>query len=320
MNPQRMFDGRLKIRHLILLTTLADEGSMVRAAEVLRVTQPAITRAVREAEDVLSATLFERKPRGMAPTEFGEIFLESARTALNSLRAAAESIDEMQRVGVRPVRVGTNLAGAYSLLPQALVALKRDHPKLSVSVIEELPEDLATCLARDEIDLVVGRLDPQGYSTATHSIRLYDEPVRAVVRRGHPAADLENPDIRDLLDYPWILPARPTQLRHELDELFAREGLGLPQNIIECSTILTLRPILISTDAIAPLPMLIGARDEHLTLLLTSLATVPRSIGITMPSDRSLSASARSLIDVLISTARTIARDNVLDVNRVLSA
>ncbi|BAH36660.1 LysR family transcriptional regulator [Rhodococcus erythropolis] len=313
MDSQRLFDGRLKIRHLVLLTTLADEGSMVGAAEVLRVTQPAITRAVREAEAVLEVSLFDRKPRGVLPTQFGEIFLESARTVLNNLRNAADHIDELQRVGARPVRVGTNLAGAYSLLPQALVALKKTQPNLSVSVIEGLPEELATSLARDEIDLVVGRLDPSGFRNGAHHIRLYDEPVRIVVRQDHPAVQRHEQSIEDLMDYPWILPGRPTQLRDELDELFSREGLGLPHNIIECSTILTLRSILIGTDAIAPLPMLIGAGDEQLTMLTTSLETVPRSIGITMPADRSLSASARSLIDLIVDAARVIARDLPLD-------
>ncbi|MCW0194712.1 MAG: LysR family transcriptional regulator [Rhodococcus sp.] len=297
----------------MLLTTLADEGSMVGAAEVLRVTQPAITRAVREAEAVLEVSLFDRKPRGVLPTQFGEIFLESARTVLNNLRNAADHIDELQRVGARPVRVGTNLAGAYSLLPQALVALKKTQPNLSVSVIEGLPEELATSLARDEIDLVVGRLDPSGFRNGAHHIRLYDEPVRIVVRQDHPAVQRHEQSIEDLMDYPWILPGRPTQLRDELDELFSREGLGLPHNIIECSTILTLRSILIGTDAIAPLPMLIGAGDEQLTMLTTSLETVPRSIGITMPADRSLSASARSLIDLIVDAARVIARDLPLD-------
>lgn len=313
MDSQRLFDGRLKIRHLVLLTTLADEGSMVGAAEVLRVTQPAITRAVREAEAVLEVSLFDRKPRGVLPTQFGEIFLETARTVLNNLRNAADHIDELQRVGVRPVRVGTNLAGAYSLLPQALVALKKTQPNLSVSVIEGLPEELATSLARDEVDLVVGRLDPSGFRRGAHHIRLYDEPVRIVVRKDHPAIQCREQSIEDLMDYPWILPGRPTQLRDELDELFSREGLGLPRNIIECSTILTLRSILIGTDAIAPLPMLIGARDEQLTMLTTSLETVPRSIGITMPADRSMSASTRSLIDSIVDAARTIARDLLVD-------
>jgi hypothetical protein len=59
--------------------------------------------------------------------------------------------------------------------------------------------------------------------------------------------------------------------------------------------------------------MLIGARDQQLTMLTTSLETVPRSIGITMPADRSMSASARSLIDSIVDTARVIARDLLID-------
>ncbi|MHC5264132.1 type 2 periplasmic-binding domain-containing protein [Streptomyces sp. UC4497] len=62
-------------------------------------------------------------------------------------------------------------------------------------------------------------------------------------------------------------PGRNTQLRQEIDELFDRRGLPLPANIIECSTILTLKPVLVETDAVAPLPMLIGARDPLLDVL-----------------------------------------------------
>lgn len=305
-----MLDGRLKIRHLVVLTALADEGSMVRAAATLGSSQPAITRALREAEAVVGAPLFHRRPRGMAPTEVGQIFLEAARSALGALRSAAEEIDEFCRVGARPVRVGTNLASAYSLLPHALIALKRTHPSISVSVTEGSPDDLAVALRRGDIDMVVGRLDSGITSATTHSIRLYDEPVRLIVRSEHPATALRDAHIADVIDYPWILPQRATRLRGDVEELFHRAGLSLPGNVIECSTVVTLRPILLETDAIAPLPMLIGVNDEELAVLPTQLPTVPRSIGVTVVADKPASDSVRTLFDIVVEIGRAIARDH----------
>ncbi|MEH3155608.1 MAG: LysR substrate-binding domain-containing protein [Gordonia paraffinivorans] len=312
MRPDRMLDGRLKIRHLVVLTTLADEGSMVRAAAALGSSQPAITRALREAETVVGAPLFHRRPRGMTPTDVGRIFLDGARTAMGALRSAADGIDEFDRVGARPVRVGTNLAGAYSLLPRALIALKRTHPAVSVSVTEGSPDELAVLLARDEIDMVVGRLDHGMHPDSTHSIHLYDEPVRLLVRAGHPATALPDPRIADLVDHPWILPQRSTRLRDEIDEVFHREGVALPRDVIECSTIVTSRPILLETDAVAPLPVLIGVHDDQLAALSTPLATVPRSIGVTVPADRPASESARALFDIVLEMGRDIARHDAL--------
>lgn len=308
METHQLFGGRLKLRHLVLLVTIADEGSFVKAAEALYVSQPAVTRSVREVEELIGIDLFVRGPRGVVPTAAGEILIERARSALGSLRRASEQIEEVRHGGPRPLRVGTNLAGAYALLPQAVVTLKQAHPEISISVVEGTAEVLATSLQRSELDLLVGRLDPGTYRGALHHIRLYDEAVRAVVRRGHPVLST-TPRLADLLPYPWILPLQPSTLRAELDEMFAAAGLASPRDITECSTLLTSREIVLQTDAIAPLPMLIGVRDDLLDMLPLHLDTVPRAIGITLPADRSVSREARLLVDALTETARLLAAE-----------
>ena len=210
---------------------------------------------------------------------------------------------------MRPLWVGTNLAGAYALLPSAVVTLKEAHPEIALSVVEGTAEVLTTSLQRSEVDLLVGRLDPGTDRGALHHLRLYDEPLRAVVRRDHPALTAAPQGLGDLLSYPWILPLQPSTLRAELDDMFAREGLALPRDINECSTLLTTREIVLGTDAIAPLPMLIGVRDDLLDMLPLHLDTVPRAIGITLPADRSVSREARLLVDALTETARQLAAE-----------
>lgn len=306
MQVSEVFGGRLKLRQLVLLVTIADEGSFVGAATALYISQPAVTRAVRELEEIVGVDLFVRRPRGVSPTVYGEILIDQARAALGNLRRAAQQIDEVKQAGTRPLRVGTNLAGAYSLLPRALVALKRHEPGVPVSVREGTAEELSTALVRSEIDLMVGRLDPSTYRGALHHLRLYDEAVRIVVRRDHPALAEEEPTLEGLRAYPWILPLRPSQLRRELEEVFERQGLPLPADVIECSTMLTMRSILVETDSLAPLPTYVGLRDEELDLLTTELDTVPRAIGVTLPADRSVSAHARLLVDALADVARSI--------------
>lgn len=142
MNLDRLLDGRFKLRHLVLITTIAEQGTLVGAAQALHVTQPVVTRALREVEDVLGVALFTRGPRGVRPTVFGELLLEHARAVLNNLRRVSENIEQLQRSGSRPVRVGTNLAGAYALLPRALVAFKRQRPTTQVSVTEGVADEL----------------------------------------------------------------------------------------------------------------------------------------------------------------------------------
>lgn len=309
MQTNDLFGGRLKLRHLVLLTTIAEQGSFVAAAKALYITQPAVTRSVRELEDLVGADLFVRHPRGVSLTPYGEILLDHAGSALGNLRRATEQMEDYRRGQVRPLAIGTNLAGAYALLPNAIVALKRDHPDVAVSVLEGGAEELNSSLLRSEIDLFVGRLDSQTFRGALHHMRLYDEPVRLVVRRGHPALDAPEDAHKELLAFPWILPLHPSQLHDEIRELFTNWGLPLPQDIIECSTILTLRTILLETDAIAPLPMLIGLREELLDMLPARLPTVPRAIGVTLPADRSVSLHARRLIDALRTISQMISTE-----------
>ena len=76
--------ARLKPRQLMLLSTISDEGNIHRAAEILNMSQPAASKLLKDLEDVLGVALFERLPRGMRPTWYGEALVRHARIALSS--------------------------------------------------------------------------------------------------------------------------------------------------------------------------------------------------------------------------------------------
>ena len=91
--------ARLKTRQLLLLVALAEEGNIHRAAQVLNMTQPAASKLLKDLEDVLEVPLFERLPRGMRPTWYGETMIRHARVALASLNQAHDERSEERRVG-----------------------------------------------------------------------------------------------------------------------------------------------------------------------------------------------------------------------------
>src|SRR5690625_521562 len=308
-DPTRILDGRLKLRHLTLITAIAEHGSLVAAAEYLHVTQPVVTRGLRDAETAVGVELFERGPRGVKPTAYGEIMIDHALSALANLRNAGVQIKELQRSGTRPVHIGTNLAGAMSLLPRALVTLKQSHPNLSVTVIEGHPDALTTMLLRRDLDLVVGRIHNDKRPEALRHLRLYDEPIKIAARKGHPVLEKRVTRLRDLIDHPWILPTPEGRLREGLDQLFERAGLALPRNIVECSTIPTVRELLLDTESVAPLPLVVAARDPRIDVLPLVLESVPRAIGITYLTEPQPASSTVLLIEVLVKIARAISAE-----------
>ena len=94
--------ARLKTRQLLLLVALAEEGNIHRAAQVLNMTQPAASKLLKDLEDVLEVSLFDRLPRGMRPTWYGETMIRHARVALASLNQAHDELDGTEGRPLRP--------------------------------------------------------------------------------------------------------------------------------------------------------------------------------------------------------------------------
>lgn len=306
MEVDKLLDGRLKVRHLTLVTTIADHGSILRAAETLHVTQPVVTRALHELETILGVRLFERGARGVTPTIYGNAFLEDARVVLARLRHAGEQLNQLGRAEAGTVTVGTVLAGS-SLLPQAILSLKAERPNLTVVVREGSPDVVYAALRLGEIDIKVGRLTrDSNVLEGLVTERLYLEPIRLVTRIGHPALTEAAPTLHDLIDYPWILPQEKTRLWTDLEDVFFGENLPLPANRVVCMEPRTVRQLLMCSDAIAPLPMLIARDDEKLALLATPLPSVRRDVGVVIPADRPATAATDMLLTHLREAASAL--------------
>ncbi|QKW35817.1 LysR family transcriptional regulator [Actinomadura sp. NAK00032] len=294
-----LLNGRLKLRHLVLVVAIADHGSVLRAAEHLHLAQPAVTRSLREVEGILGVDLFTRGPRGVTPTLFGEAFIEHARAVLAELRRAGDRITGLADGEVGTVTIGTLLAGSNVLLPRAIAALKKDRPGITVIVQEATFDAQVPRLLDGEIDLILGRLNPIDDLRGLRQLTLYGEPVLLVARQDHPARAVPDLALADLLAYPWVLPLEQTALRTELEQVFRASGLTLPDNLVECTSVLTVRTLVRDTDMIAALPELVARTDADIAPLPVPLETVRRQVGVTLPAGRTPTPSARLMLDHL---------------------
>lgn len=305
MKAPRLLDGRLKLRHLVLLDALLRQGSVVGAAAELHVTQPVATRGLQELEEIVGVVLFDRGPRGITPTMYGTAFGEHARAVLAQLTEAGRHIVELAEAARGTVVVGSHLAGSNVLLPRAITAVKRHRPHLTVVVREAAPEPLLVDLVAGRVDMIVGRLTAPSDDHAERR-KLYDESIELIVRAAHPLAGVADVDMADLGDYPWILPGAETTLRRELEAFFVRHAIPLPANRVETTSFLTVRQLLLENDVIAALPGLIARDDQRLTRLAVALEPIGHSVGLTLPR-RTPSPSAQALIDSLTAVARRMA-------------
>lgn len=298
MNPAKLVDGRLKIRHLVLIDALSRQGSVGGAAAELHTTQPLATRALQVVEDILGVTLYDRGPRGITPTIFGQAFTGHARAVLAQLNLAGGHMQELADAERGTVVVGMHLAGSNVLLPRAIAQLKNARPSLTIIVRGGMPAALLAELEGGRVDVIVGRLTSPTTESVSR-IPLHEETVQVFARGQHPLATRATVMLRDLTDYPWILPGSETALRRELEEFFVRLNLDLPRNRVEATSFLTVRQLLLENDFVAVLPSLIGAEDSRLRPLPVQLESIGHSVGITTSANRALSPSVMALIDSL---------------------
>lgn len=304
--------SRLKTRHLLLLVALGDEGNIHRAAEVLSVTQPAASKMLRELEEMLEAPLFERLPRGVRPTPYGEALIRHARLVVDSLDQARDEVQALKSGEMGHVAVGAITSPGVRLLPEAVAALKQAQPGLHVCVEIESSNVLLERLAQDRLDLVVGRLSAEHDRLQLRYEPLTFEPVCAVVRPGHPLLQAPGLSLPMLAQGAWIVPPLGTVLRHRFELMFQRASLRVPANLVETSALLFVTRMLEHTDMLAVLSVDVAryyAAHGMLAVLPLELPCHMDDFGIISRTDRLLSPAAERMAAALRSASLGIYGD-----------
>ncbi|MBC2664041.1 LysR family transcriptional regulator [Novosphingobium flavum] len=233
---------------------VARAGSYAGASKVTGLTSASLHRAVADLSVALRQALVERRGRSVLLTPAGERRARAFGLAIAELRAGfAEVSGWMGRIGGRIV-VGAMPLSRAKWLPDALLRFTAIHPGVAVSVVEGSYGELVGPLRDGEIDLVLGALRDPSLITDLVQERIFDDRPVLMMRAGHPlAADGRAPDGFALLDYPWIMPSRDTPLRIYWENMMRSAGAEPPPVHIECGSVLTVRQLLLGSDALTML-------------------------------------------------------------------
>ncbi|MFP3795126.1 MULTISPECIES: LysR substrate-binding domain-containing protein [Paraburkholderia] len=302
---------RLKTRQLLLVVALAEEGNIHRAAAALNMTQPAASKLLRELEDMLGALLFERMPRGMKPTLYGDALIRHARAVLGSLDQAQAELTALKAGRLGHVAVGAITSPGVSVLPAAVAAVKRTHANMRISVEIDASNVLLEHLAQDRLDIVLGRLSAEHDKLALRYEPLTGEPVCAVVRPGHPlletnanapGAPLTSLTLADVARATWVVPPLASVLRHRFELMFQRASLAPPSNVVETPALLFITRVLEQSDMIAVLTEDVAryyAVHGMVAILPLPMDCQMDDFGIITRADKLLSPAAGVMIEAL---------------------
>jgi len=293
---------RLHMRHLRLALALAEHRSLRRAAAQMALSQPAVTKALRELESVVGTLLFTRHARGIEPTVFGEALIRYARVVLADLDALHDEFAAIAAGEVGKVRLGSILAPVPSVLSGVINALKARYPHLHIVMQVDTSDVLVQALRQDALDVVIGRI-PEGTMADDLDFEpLFEESLAIVARAGHPQAGKRSVSLASLAGYPWIIPPAAVPMWQIIDQTFRDNRVPLPEDIIETSSIMGTLPLLAESDRIAVVP---GAIADYFASL-GALAVLPVPMrgqlvpyGIVVRRRRAATPAMRLLIDAV---------------------
>jgi len=295
--------GALKIssRQITLLNALGEFGNLRRAATAMHTTQPAASLLLQQLEERLGVRLFERMPRGMQPTLYGEVMIRYAQGALHEFEQAQAQIAELERGAMGRVRVGSVMGPVPRLLTKAVLAYKRDHPKVRISIEVGTSDTLLPALLRGDFDVVLGRLPDQSDSQDL-DIELFDngEQMRVIARIGHPLAGSSPLQLADLITLTWILHPIGSPMRRRVETALQAGGLVQSLDIVETASILATTAMLEASDMIAVVPNDVAehyARYGMVAILPVELPISMVNIGLLTLRSRPRSVALNRLLE-----------------------
>ena len=316
MPSSHRVERRLTLRELRTLVAVAERRSMAKAAADLSLTQPAVTKAIREMEHALGVRLFDRTSRGAEPTPYGRALLKWSGVILDDLHQAIKEVEFLSDLEAGELRVGAiQQPVIQGLLPAILDRVSRRYPRIAfhVSYASNTAEAYRQLHER-KLDLLVGRLIKFGGEDNLVMESLFEDPLHVVAGAHNPLTRRRSIQPAELANEPWILPP-PAPMPDSavwpyITEAFRASGLAVPRASVISNSI-PLAVEMISTGRfLAMLPRSLvwfSGKRLQIKVLPVKLPIHPPPVGIATLRNRTISPVASLFIDCARSVAKPLA-------------
>lgn len=288
-----------------------DHGSLGRAAAALALTQPALSKTIHQLERELKVRLFDRTPKGLVPTVYGDTLSIHARAIDSELRHAEREIGLLAGAAKGLVRIGVTPSIAGTVLPLAVKELRREREGIELAVWEGLAQNHGPALRRGDLDLVVGGWTREMGADLASEVVLRDR-VRVFAHTGHPLTG-SKVDLAALADQVWVLPPHTEYWLDHLDRAFVSRGLTPPAAAVTSNSAAFIVAMILRTDALSYLPALLVRRavaDREITAVDVEGVEVDIDVSVTVRARTAASATVSAVIDAVRSACARVAAES----------
>ena len=313
-SPIRDFDDwarrlarHVKLRHLHTLLVVARAGSMGRAADLLAISQPVISKSIAELEDAVGQRLLDRSVAGVAPTIYGKALLARAATVFDELQRGMRELEHLADPSTGDVHIGCTEAAALGFVPAIIDRLSRQYPRIIVRVITA---DAVSLVQRElrqrRIDVVFAAApsDPTGDDV---DVELLFEDRHVVMAGGRNKwLRRRGLALSELAGEPWILPPPDSDSGRRIGRAFRARDVELPASALVAQSIPLCQALLMRGRYLAVLPATIVrlAREPSIRIVDVDLPAIVRPVCVMTLRNRTPSPTTKLFIEAARETAR----------------
>lgn len=285
----------MQISQIRAFLAVAELKSFSLAADRLHITQPAVSKRIRQLEDSVKTALFDRIGKRSILTPNGQTFLPHAERILHEMKAFKADMSRQHNQPSGILKLATSHHIGLHRLPQVLRDFKIEYPQVDLDLHFMDSEDACVAIANNELELAVVTL-PE-----TPDDRLSLEPVwvdvlQIVLAPDHPLAAAQNIERTQLLEYPAILPSVGTFTRKIINSYFSNQKDNM-KVILETNYLETIEVMVAANLGWSVLP--VSMVDHSLVGRQLSGLDIERPLGIVTRKNRTLSLSSEAMISML---------------------
>jgi DNA-binding transcriptional LysR family regulator len=301
---------RIKLRDLHILMAVADTGSMAKAAARLRISHPAVSKAISEIEGTLGVRLFDRGSQGAELTAHGEVLLRCGTNVFDEMQQGLRSLEHLSNPNSGEVKLGCTDIIQHSLVPSIVRKFSKKYPGVQLDVKLTNPgEHQIQELRERRIDLLMTRAT--GQHDDFHSEVLFDEPIVFVVGAHNELARKRRIALRDIIEGNWVLPPYDSAPGVLVGEVFRAHGFPPPKPLVKTIAIQLTVSLIASGEFVGILPESVAALSAHQAALkVLPLKTLgPRiSAEIVFLKNRTLSPAVEAFINCAREVTKSLVR------------
>lgn len=289
---------RLKLRDLRILMTVAECGTMGKAAQKLSVSQPVVSKAIADMEHTVGVRLLDRSQSGVEPNAHGRALIRRGIAIFDEIQQGLKDLETLADPATGEVSVGATAPVAGAIVAPAIEQLSRQYPRMRFKTIVDDSLPLLAALEARKIDLLISRISSRVPDQHSVEVLFHDE-LKVVTGSKNPLARRRSIALADLLNEPWILSPPDSYFGALQAAVFRASGLEPPPTTVEASALPLRMELLASSrflSIVVGFSIVLPRPHRELIALPVKLPVAQDRVGIITLKNRSLSPAAQIFI------------------------